>query len=239
MRIGLFDSGIGGLNVLKEFLKKYPKNEYYYYGDTKNLPYGEKRKETLLTLSTKIIHFFEKKQVDLIIIACGTISSTCYQELKQMTSIPIFDIITPTIEYLQSLDKKNILVFGTKRTIESHIFKKSIPKNIYEVATLEFVPMIESYKIDTTIIKNYLLKFRNIDCLVLGCTHYPLLIPEFKKYLNENTLLVDMGVCLTKKMHIQNGDKQEIHLFFTKIDEVLRENIDRIVKVEYSLEIVL
>ena len=123
MRIGLFDSGVGGLNVLKEFIKKYPNNTYYYYGDTKNVPYGDKDKETLLKLSTNIIRFFEQKQVDLIVIACGTISASCYNELKKITNIKIIDIITPVISYLTSLKEKNISVFATKRTIESHIFK--------------------------------------------------------------------------------------------------------------------
>ena len=154
MKIGLFDSGIGGLNVLKEFIKKYPNNTYYYYGDTKNVPYGNKDKDTLLKLSINIINFFEKKQVDLIIIACGTISSNCYNELKKITNIPIYDIISPTIKYLNSANFKNILVFGTTRTIDSHVFKRSLSKNIFEVATPEFVPMIENSHVDTSIISN-------------------------------------------------------------------------------------
>ena len=101
MKIGLFDSGIGGLNVLKEFINKYPSNHYIYYGDTLNVPYGEKSKEELLNLSSKIIEFFEEKQVSLIIIACGTVSSTCLEELRKKTAIPIFDIISPTINYLK------------------------------------------------------------------------------------------------------------------------------------------
>ena len=125
MKIGLFDSGIGGLNVLKEFINKYPNNHYIYYGDTLNVPYGEKSKEELLMLSSKIIRFFEEKKVSLIIIACGTVSSNCLDELREKTSILIFDVINPTINYLKSKNFKNILVFGTNRTIDSHIFSKN------------------------------------------------------------------------------------------------------------------
>ena len=107
MKIGMFDSGLGGLTVLKEFIKKYPNNTYIYYGDTKNLPYGTKSKQELIKLVTKIISFFEKKQIDIIIVACGTISSTCLDEIKKMTNIPVYDIISPTIEYLNEI-KQNI-----------------------------------------------------------------------------------------------------------------------------------
>ncbi len=235
MKIGLFDSGIGGLNVLKEFIKKYPNNEYIYYGDTLNVPYGEKDKETLLNLSTNIIHFFEEIKVDLIVIACGTVSSNCYSELKMKTSIPIIDIITPTIFYLKKLNLKSILLFGTKKTVESHIFKNSI-NNIIEVATTEFVPMIESNKIDIKVIENYLKKYSNINALVLGCTHYPILVKEFKKYLNKNTLIIDMGKVLVDGLNISNNKNYSLTLYFTKIDKVLLKNIENIIKTPYNIK---
>lgn len=235
MKIGLFDSGIGGLNVLKEFIKKYPNNTYYYYGDTKNIPYGDKDKETLLNLSFKIISFFENIKVDLIIIACGTISSNCYKELKKRTSIPIYDIISPVINYLNKNNFLNILILGTKRTIESHLFKENIKTNIHELATPEFVPMIEESKIDSLIIKNYLLKYKNIDCLVLGCTHYPLLIPEFKKYLTKNIKIIDMGKILVNDLNLSNNSKLEINLYFTKLDNNIKNNISNIIKNKYNL----
>ena len=82
MRVGMFDSGIGGLTVLNSFLKYHPNNEYIYYGDTLNVPYGTKTKEELFELSTKIIRFLENKNVDIIVIACGTVSSNIYEKLK-------------------------------------------------------------------------------------------------------------------------------------------------------------
>lgn len=234
MKIGLFDSGVGGLNVLAEFIKKYPNNTYYYYGDTKNVPYGDKDKETLLELSTKIISFFEDKKVDLIIIACGTVSSNCYIDLRKITNIPIYDIISPTIEFINSLNCNNVLVFGTKRTIESHVFKNNLSKRVKEVATSEFVPMIESYSIDDLVIKKYL-DNENPDILVLGCTHYPILIDRFKKYLSDNTIIVDMGKVLAEKLVLINDSKQEIILYFSKIDDSIKKNIDNILPCSYSL----
>lgn len=169
MKIGMFDSGIGGLTVLKEFIKKYPNNHYIYYGDTKNLPYGTKEKEELLKLVKPIISFFAKQKVNLIIIACGTISSTCFSELKKMTTIPIYDIITPTINYLNHNNYKSLAIFATNRTIDSHIFKdKLIAKDVLEIKTPEFVPMIENNKLDLSIIKNYCSQVFNHDILILG-----------------------------------------------------------------------
>lgn len=237
MKIGLFDSGIGGLNVLKEFINKYPNNNYIYYGDTLNIPYGNKDKDTLLNLSTNIVKFFEKKEVDLIVIACGTVSSTCLNELRNITSIPIFDVISPTIKYLKTLKLDNILLFGTNRTVSSHIFKNNI-NNIIEVATPEFVPMIENNKIDINIIENYLKDYKNIDCLVLGCTHYPLLVPYFKKYISDKTILVDMGKILVSSIDINNNNNYSLELYFTKIDDDLKNNIHKIIKSTYSIQLI-
>ena len=104
MRVGVFDSGIGGLTVLKKIYKHYPNNEYIYFGDTLNLPYGNKTKEELNNLSSLEIEFLLSKKVDMIIIACGTVSSNCIDYLKNKYNIPIYDIISPTISYLNNSD---------------------------------------------------------------------------------------------------------------------------------------
>lgn len=234
MRIGLFDSGIGGLNVLKEFIKKYPNQEYYYYGDTLNLPYGDKTKEELEKLSLKMLTFFENIKVDLIIIACGTVSSNCYEFLKQKTSIPILDIISPTIKYLKKKNFNKVLLLGTKRTIESHIFKKNIP-SIIELSTPKLVPMIESDILENEVIKNYLHEYQDIDALVLGCTHYPLLKNEFLKYLKKDVEIIDMGISLVKELSLEKESTLKIELYFTKIDDTLKKNIAKIIKVPYSI----
>ena len=233
MKIGLFDSGLGGINVLNELLKTYPNNEYIYYGDTKNLPYGNKTKEELLSFAKEIISFFEKKQVDLIIIACGTMSSNCLKEIKEMTNIKVIDIISPTINYLKERKYNKTLVFGTNRTIESHIFSKNL-SNIIEISTPEFVPMIENNNIDENIIKNYLEDKLDIDYLILGCTHYPLLIPYFNKYL-KNTKIIDMGKILVNYINLSNNSNNKIDLYFTKIDNNLKNNINKIIIMNYNL----
>ncbi|MEG0826157.1 MAG: glutamate racemase [Bacilli bacterium] len=198
MRVGLFDSGIGGLTVLKELINKYPLNQYVYYGDTLNLPYGSKTKEELFNLSSRIIKFLENEKVDIIIIACGTISSNIYEELKQATSIPLYSIIEPTINYLKVRKYRNIAVLATSTTVNSGIFKKKLENvNVIEIECPLLVPLIESNdenKIETTVV-DYLSKIdMKIDALVLGCTHYQLIENIIKKHVH--TEIINMGKIL-------------------------------------------
>lgn len=242
MKIGMFDSGLGGLTVLKEFVKKYPNNIYIYYGDTKNIPYGDKTKQELIKLIREIITFFEKEKVDMIIIACGTISSMCLNEIRQMTNILIYDVISPTIEYLQKTNQNKIGIFATNATINSHVFKTFLKnKKILEIATQEFVPMIENNKIDLNIIKKYCNQISSCDVLVLGCTHYPLLEQKLKKYLPD-VLIINMAIPLLNKVKLFNDSNlsreivsNEIILYFTKKSDTLLQNINNVLDFPYKI----
>ena len=234
MRIGLFDSGVGGLTVLKTLLKKYPDNEYIYYGDTLNLPYGDKTKEELLKLAKDNVNFLLDKQVDMIIIACGTVSSNCLSELKQLYKIPIMSIVEPTIDYLNNSNYNNILVIATKATINSHMFKNNINKCVYELATPKLVPLIESNNLDDidTILKEYLKDYLDkIDVLVLGCTHYPI-ISEYISNILGNIKLLDMS----ELIKIDNGINNKVSIYFSKLDNNVITNTKRILSnIDYKL----
>ena len=237
MRIGIFDSGIGGLTVLKTFIEKYPNNEYIYYGDTLNLPYGTKTKEQLLELSDKDVKFLINKNVDIIIIACGTVSSNCLDYLNNKYNIKIFDIISPTLEYLNNSNYQNIGVIATNRTIDSHIFKNNLNKNIYEINTPELVPIIENNTLDNleNILDNYLKEYKNkIDILVLGCTHYPIIYNNINKYLNNKVSLLDMSIPLLNKLSNNNisNNKKSINIYYSKISDILINNTKRILNQE-------
>lgn len=236
MRIGIFDSGIGGINVMASLIAKYPNNEYIYFGDTKNIPYGNKNKEQLLHLASEAIDFLIKKDVNIIIIACGTISSNCYQELKNKYKIKIYDIISPTIEYLKNSNLKNIGVIGTIKTIESNIFNIK-NKNIKQKMTPSFVPIIENNEINSKsdFIIRELQEFKNDDILVLGCTHYPLLKNIIEKNIGIKTL--DMGECLTNSIPLTNNSNASYELFFSKIDQNLIANINQILNVNYTINL--
>lgn len=222
MKIGVFDSGVGGLTVLKELIK-YP-NEYYYFGDNINIPYGTKTKYELQILSSKIIEFLISKDVDMIIIACGTISSNVYEYLKNKYDIPIYDIITPTLEYLQD---KEYYTFATPMTCKSSIFDNAIECPL-------LVPLIENNKDVNDALKEYLNKIPINSNLVLGCTHYPVLTNEILT-LRSDLNLIDMGKILSEKLNLKSN-KLKIRLYFSKVDHNLITNIDKIINKDYQLE---
>lgn len=234
MRIGVFDSGIGGINVLSCLIKKYPNNEYIFFGDTENLPYGDKTKDELMKLASKAVDFLLKKNVDIIIIACGTISSSCYSELKNKYNIPIYDVISPTLEYLKNCNLDKIGVIGTKRTIESGIFDID-NKHILTKATPSFVPIIENNFVeeDKELIIDKLTVFTDFDLLVLGCTHYPALKKIIEENLHVKTL--DMGEVLVDNIKLSNDGNYKCELYFSLISTNLVTNINNILNTEYKI----
>lgn len=216
MRVGVFDSGVGGLTVLSKLVSKYPKNDYIYFGDTINIPYGEKDINMLFDLSSKIIEYLISKKVELIVIACGTVSSNCYDKLKSTYNIPIIDIISPTINYIKENNYKSIGVFATSRTINSHIFKKLLPNVLVkELACPSFVDLIESGNMEKIDTSNYVSKI-NSDTIILGCTHYPLI----KDKINKKTIDMADNIKLDK-----NEGNSSIELYFSKLDNKVLNNI--------------
>jgi len=229
MRVGLFDSGIGGLTVLKTLREKYPNNEYIYYGDTLNLPYGNKTKEELIELSVKNIDFLISKEVDIIVIACGTVSSNCITYLKNKYQIPIIDIVSPTINYLNNSDYNNVGVIATSATINSHVFKNNLNKEVYEIETPKLVPLIENNKLDNIeeILNEYLEEYLDkIDVLVLGCTHYPILTKYLDNILPNNIKILDMSSVL----NIENKDmiNNKVSIYYSHIDDTIVCNTKKI-----------
>lgn len=238
MRIGVFDSGIGGLTVLKELVNKYPNNNYYYFGDNKNMPYGSKTKKELNQLSDNIIKFLLNKNVDIIVIACGTVSSNVYEELKNKYNIPIYDVISPTINYINNKNCKKIGLMATKMTVESKVFEKRINKEIISVACPLFVPIIEnnSEKDINEAVKQYASVIPNdIDALILGCTHYPILEDKIKPYF-KNADMINMGKILSDSINIKSGIDKNVRLYFSKVDHNLINNIEKILPFNYQLE---
>jgi len=235
MRIGMFDSGIGGLTVLNKFLKKYPNHQYIYFGDTIHIPYGNKSKEQLKNYSNKIISFLLDKNVDLIIIACGTISSNLDVNLKNKYSIKIIDIITPTINYLNNNKYNKVGVIATPMTIKSKIFESKLKMPVISIACPKFVPMIEEGLIDTYEFNQSLIKYlkplkeEKIDSVVLGCTHYSIINKQIQRYFGNNIKLIDLGEVLVNKIVIDKKDKNDIELNFSYLDNNIMNNIEKIV----------
>lgn len=238
MRIGVFDSGIGGLTVLKEMMKVHPKQQYFYFGDTLNLPYGSKTKEELSLLVDRVMQFLISKNVDMIIIACGTVSSTLYQELQKKYAIPIHDVISPTVDFINKSNYNQIGLIATDLTVKSKVFEKKCQKEIISRNCPKFVPIIENHtypskQLDKAF-EEYFATLKNIDTLVLGCTHYPVLTEYIKPYFT-NIPLINMGTILANRLNLQEGTK-DVRLYFSKINHTLIENIDSIIECDYQLE---
>ena len=236
MRVGIFDSGIGGINVLKELIKKYPNNQYIYYGDTLNLPYGSKSVDELKKFACNIIDFLLKQKVDMIIVACGTISSNCFDYLSSKYDIPMYDIISPTIRYITKAPYNNIGVIATERTVESKIFEQSDKVKMVK-ATKRFVKIIEDEiitKSEKQEIKFALKCFKNkVDSLVLGCTHYPFISNIITNYLH--VPLIDMGECLANELEISKAGNQVIELYFSRINRNLEKNVKKILNTKFRI----
>lgn len=232
MRIGVFDSGMGGITVLKELIKYHPNQEYIYVGDNKNLPYGEKNKNELLNLSSKIIDFLIEKKVDIIIIACGTVSSNIYKELKEKYKFPILNIIDTTITKIKENSINTLAVLATPATINSHIFKNKLKViNVIEISCGAFVPLIEGNmdeKFKKLYIEQYLNEIKNnsIKNIVLGCTHYPLLEEDIRSYLGVINVY-NMGTILSNSIYLKEGTSS-LDIYFTTNNKELNDKVNKI-----------
>lgn len=233
MRVGVFDSGIGGLTILKSLLENHPNNEYIYFGDTLNIPYGEKTNDQLKDLSDKIIRFLISKKVDMIVIACGTISSSIYDEIKNKYDVPIYDIINPITNQLKKLKIKKALLIATDKTIESKKFEeklKSANMELYTQACPKFVPIIEHKSKDLLEIElgEYLYQYKNLDIEVVipGCTHYPIISGEIGDYLNVDIL--DIGLIVAKSLDIKYSIN-DLKVYFSAVDDDLKEVVKDII----------
>ena len=206
--IGLFDSGIGGLSVLKELINTLPNEKFIYLGDTHNFPYGNKSKETIIELAKRNIEFLISKNVKLIIIACGTVTSQALDAIKNDYNVPIIGIIDPTIDYLVTTHKKNekIGIIATSGTIKSGMWERKIKERINDVETIsEQAPLLAimaengwtNNKVAKYTIKEYMKIFKDVDKLILGCTHYPFFEELIKKEI-PNAEVINTGIIVAK-----------------------------------------
>ena len=186
-KIGIFDSGVGGLTVLKSLSDKYKCIDYIYIGDNKYCPYGDKTKEELLNYAKRIVNYFIEKGISIIVIACNTSCSQTLDELKQIyKNITFIGVIDSTIDIFLKSKKNNVLVIGTSATINSNIYESKIKEKnknikITSLATPKLVPLIENMEMTKKVLNEYLKPYNNIDSIILACTHYKLIEKEIDK----------------------------------------------------------
>jgi len=218
--IGVFDSGVGGLTVVKELIRQLPGEDIVYFGDTARVPYGIKSKETVIRFSIENILFLLKQDVKLICVACNTVSSTALPAIKNHFRVPIVGVISPGArEAVYATKNKRIGVIGTRATINSRAYEKEITQLDEAIKVIScvcplFVPFVEEgwlhERAVADVAKAYLepLKKAGVDTLILGCTHYPLLKPVIKKVMGSNVALIDSAkqvACEVKQILANEG----------------------------------
>lgn len=201
--IGVFDSGVGGLTVVKEIMSQIPDERIVYFGDTARVPYGNKSKETITKFSRQILHFLQTQEVKAIVVACNTASAYALDEIEKETDIPMIGVVKPGAKVASETTKNGrIGVIGTEGTVNSKIYSKYIKELNPEVSVVGkacplFVPLAEEGlwqdPVTDEIAKRYLTELIDIDIdtLVLGCTHYPLIRDTVAKIMGNKVSLVN------------------------------------------------
>lgn len=229
--IGVFDSGLGGLSVLKNFLNDVPGYHYLYLGDTARVPYGNKSPETIYEYTIEAVDFLFKHGCHLVIIACNTASAQALRKLQQewlpnhYPDRRVLGVIKPLAEAAANLNFKKIGIIGTKATINSQTYPKEIKElnsqvQIYGQAAPLLVPLIEDGRLNNLetklILKSYLapLQKKKIDSLILACTHYPYLEKEIKKIVGKNVVVPDTGKIIAASL--KNYLKRHLELKIVK-----------------------
>lgn len=209
--IGIFDSGLGGLTVLKVLAEKFPNESFTYLGDIARLPYGNKSPETIKKYGLQILDYLKKQNVKAIIIACNS-ASTVFLGENEFEGLPLLNVIEPgSAAALKVSSDKKVAVLGTSATIRSGAYTKTIKKmdpavEVFEQACPLFVPLVEegfvNDPITELVIEKYLaeIKKQKIQTMILGCTHYPVLRNDLKKVLGEKVHLVESGEVLAEQL---------------------------------------
>ena len=194
--IGFFDSGVGGLSVYSSFKNLISSEDTIYFGDLKNLPYGNKSKEELVSFARNILDFFQSKNVKAVVIACNTSSALAYEEVKSDYDFPIYPIIQSCAKIIANMDINKLGVFATSATVASGAYTREIAKYnsnilVKEIACPNWVPIVEGVggtENDIKICMEEMLEFLP-DKIVLGCTHYPYLLHRLEKYTDKEIFI--------------------------------------------------
>lgn len=230
--IGVFDSGIGGLTVVKHISAVLPNEHIVYFGDTARVPYGSKSNSTVIEYSIQDTNFLLHKNVKLVVVACNTASSIALLELQKKFTVPVIGVIFPGAQMaVNKTGTGKIGVIGTRATINNQAYSKAIKNinnkiHVFEKACPLFVPLAEEgwthHQATYEIVEEYLkeLREKEVDTLVLGCTHYPILADVIQEVIGSNVKLIDSGVATAEVV------KNEIHKLQLETNHIDRPNLD-------------
>jgi glutamate racemase len=237
MKIGVFDSGVGGLSVVKSLLEHHLFKEIVYYGDTARTPYGNKDQNTIISYSLEALEFFKNFNIDLMIIACNTASVYALETLKKQASFPVVGVVEAGILALENaqINKNDYsLIIATTATIKSNAYAYALEKkgysNIESKATGLFVPVVEDgiYEgaIIDTLMDHYFSNIKQPKHIVLACTHFPLLSNALKKYFGNNIKLIHSGEAIVEYLEKKYTFKKKFKN--TKLTLFASQNPDKL-----------
>jgi glutamate racemase len=208
--IGVFDSGIGGLTVVRALMERLPFENIIYFGDTARVPYGVKSPETITLFATQITRFLLQKEVKLLIIACNTMAAVAYEAVKDLSPVPVLDVIAAGAQKaLEKTCSKQVGVIGTPATINSNAYARAIHRHdpdirVFSQACPLFVPLVEEgwwhHPVTRLTAQEYLrpVLAEHIDTLVLGCTHYPVIKSLIREVIGQDICLVDSAEAMAE-----------------------------------------
>ena len=232
--IGVFDSGLGGLTALKELRRLMPNEDIVYFGDSARIPYGTKSPSVIKKFALQDTRFLVSKKVKAILVACGTVSSNCIDDVSDLARVPVVGVIEGAAKKAAEIAKKRngrVAVLGTSATVNSKAFELALQSHgvseIFNRACPMFVPLVENWHhgtddaVTNAIVSEYLSEIapKKPDAVILGCTHYPLLSEVIQKYLPESTLISSGAVAAyelkslleLKGLTNDNGGKTEFY----------------------------
>ena len=245
--IGIFDSGLGGMTVLKRLTTILPQESFIFFGDTAHVPYGNKSTESIKQFTISIINFLKSHSVKLIIVACNTASAVAIAEIEKKTNIPVIGVISPLKSYLHSHPEYlRVGIIGTQNTINSKAYEKLIFNyntaiKIFSQACPLFVPLIEEglekHQIAQIIAEEYLediINF-NIDLLILGCTHYPIIKDTIAKIIPTTIQIIDSATIVSEAVQIylnqnelgSNALEQNLQVFVSDQPNQFKKNASK------------
>lgn len=210
MKAGVFDSGVGGLSVLKSLINAKLFEEIIYYGDTARVPYGVKDRQTIINFSLQALDFFNPHNIDILIVACNTVSAYALESMREQTKIPIVGVIEPGVLALQNKLKNTdseILIIATRATIQSGEYELRLREkgfwNLKSLSTGLFVPIVEEGIFEGKVLESVFDHYFNTllkppKAIILGCTHFPLIAPALESYFNHQSILIHSGEAIVE-----------------------------------------
>jgi glutamate racemase len=243
--IGVIDSGVGGLTVAKEIMRQLPKEQIIYLGDTARCPYGPRPVQEIRQFTWEMTNYLLQYNIKMLVIACNTATAVVLEEIREQLDIPVLGVVHPGARAaLKATKNGNIGVIGTVGTVKSGAYERALKSinphvHVESLACPKFVPLVESGNFEgeeaRKIVAESLEPFKssNMDVLILGCTHYPLLSPLIKEYMGKRVKLICSGAETAREVSailhhshlLYTGEREEKHLFFTTGPKELFEKI--------------